>query len=56
MLNFTSQIQKKFQKNLNKEIAVAQAKYMKNKFAFYGIKLPLRNVLQKPFLVTNICQ
>lgn len=32
-------------------IAKQQSAYMKNKFAFYGIKSPLRKELQRPFLL-----
>ena len=51
MHEFISSIQQEFQLNSNKEIAIAQKQYMKNKFEFYGIKSPLRRELQKSFLV-----
>jgi len=50
---FIITIQNQFHENANQEIALAQAKYMKNKFAFYGIKSPLRRELQKPFFVSK---
>ena len=53
MLEFTTEIQQEFQRNANQEIAIAQSKYMKNKFVFYGIKTPLRRDLQKPFLIVK---
>ncbi len=34
----------------NIEIAKQQSAYMKNKFTFFGIKSPIRNELQRPFL------
>lgn len=39
-----------FYNNKNEELAVPMAKYMKNKFAFLGIKKPERAVLVKEFL------
>lgn len=39
-----------FYNNKNEELAVPMAKYMKNKFAFLGIKKPERMVLSKEFL------
>ena len=51
MHEFITSIQQEFQLNSNKEIAIAQKQYMKNKFEFYGIKSPLRRELQKLFLV-----
>lgn len=44
------QIQRVFTKAAQPEIAAGQAAYMKNQFAFHGIKTPLRRKLQKPFL------
>lgn len=39
-----------FYNNKNEELAMPMAKYMKNKFAFLGIKKPERAVLTKEFL------
>ena len=53
MIRFVVEIQQEFERNANKEISLAQAKYMKNNFIFYGIKSPLRREIQKPFLVSK---
>ncbi|MBC8313112.1 MAG: DNA alkylation repair protein [Candidatus Cloacimonetes bacterium] len=42
-----------FEANANPENAVQMAKYMKNKFAFLGIKKPLRSELMKQFYNKN---
>lgn len=42
-----------FYENRNEELAIPMAKYMKNKFAFLGIKKPERVVLAKEFLREN---
>ena len=39
-----------FYKNGNDELAVPMAKYMKNNFAFLGIKTPERKELYKEFM------
>lgn len=39
-----------FYNNRNEELAIPMAKYMKNKFAFLGIKTPERKELSKEFL------
>lgn len=39
-----------FETNKNQENAIAMAKYLKDQFAFLGIKKPLRSSLQKDFL------
>jgi len=39
-----------FSEHRNEENAAPMAAYMKNRFAFLGIKRPERSVLQKPFL------
>jgi len=51
MHDYIISLQQEFSLNSNKEIAIAQKQYMKNKFEFYGIKSPLRRELQKAFLV-----
>ncbi len=43
-------MKKLFEENRNKEKAVHQAKYMRDKFRFYGIQTPLRKALYKDFL------
>lgn len=42
-----------FEENQNPTQAFAMEQYLKNKFAFYGIKSPERRALQKPFLAKN---
>ena len=42
-----------FSKNKNPKIASGQKAYMKDKFAFYGLKSPIRKELQKPFLLKS---
>ncbi len=44
------EIKKLFQANSNDENAYNMSKYMKNKFAYYGIKKPLSNELIKPYM------
>lgn len=44
-----------FKRNEDKTAAISMSKYMKNKFAYYGIKSPLRREISKPFLAnTNL--
>ncbi|PID27732.1 MAG: DNA alkylation repair protein [Candidatus Cloacimonadota bacterium] len=43
-------IKKLFEENRNEENAFHKAKYMRNKFKFYGIQTPLRRMLYKDFL------
>ncbi|HIP48736.1 MAG TPA: DNA alkylation repair protein [Lutibacter sp.] len=49
--SYIQELQKTFQENSNPERAIQQAKYMKDKFAFYGLTSPERRKLQAPFLV-----
>ncbi len=44
------QIRELFEANQNPETAIPKAKYMRNKFAFYGIDAPLRKKLCRDFL------
>ncbi len=43
-------IKQLFEANRNNEKAVQEAKYMRNKFRFYGIQTPVRKALYKDFL------
>jgi 3-methyladenine DNA glycosylase AlkD len=52
-IEFIKSLETEFILHKNKNIAIAQKQYMKNKFEFYGIKTPLRRELQKPFLVVK---
>ncbi len=51
MQTFTKTLIQQFQQNANPKNAVSQAKYMKNRFEFFGLTAPERRELQKPFLV-----
>lgn len=44
------EIEKRFKENENQDNASQMAKYMRNKFKFYGIKTPKRRDLYKDFL------
>lgn len=44
------QIKEQFEKHRDKEKTVKMAKYMKNKFKFYGIATPLRKNIYKEML------
>ncbi len=45
-----NKMKRSFEANKNDKQAEQMAKYMKNKFSFYGIKTPLRRALYKDFL------
>ena len=46
-MKFIQQLENHFKENANTENAVAMAKYMKNQFAFYGIKTTERRAILK---------
>ena len=48
---YSNLLQKTFHENSNPTRAKQQAKYMKDRFAFYGLTSPERRKLQTPFLV-----
>jgi 3-methyladenine DNA glycosylase AlkD len=50
-MSFITELQSVFQENADFERAEKQAKYMKNKFVFFGLPSPVRKKLQAPFLV-----
>jgi len=50
MKDYIKQLETEFTENANVETAKGQMAYMKNQFAFCGIKTPLRRKIQKPFL------
>ena len=50
---FVSTLINEYQHHANLEIALGQAKYLKNKFDFFGIKTPERRLISRPFLVEN---
>ena len=45
-----TQIKAQFEQNQNREYALKEAKYMRNKFKFYGIVTPTRRSIYKDFL------
>lgn len=51
MNNYLETLEKEFQNNVNKEIAIKQMAYMKNHFEFFGIMTTERKQITKPFLV-----
>jgi len=50
MQDFSELLKEEFRKHGDADIALAQAAYMKNRFAFYGLKSPQRKAIQQPFL------
>ena len=46
-------LEEEFQKAANMKLAKEMAAYMRNQFAFLGIKSPERRKIQKPFLLKN---
>ncbi len=50
---FVKNLELVFEANKNLIIAQQQKQYMRNKFAYYGIKTPVRREIQKPFLITS---
>ncbi|MFT4663053.1 MAG: 3-methyladenine DNA glycosylase AlkD [Patiriisocius sp.] len=46
-------LRKEFENNANVERAKTNEQYMRNKFSYYGIRSPLRNEIQKPFLLKS---
>lgn len=51
MKDFISTLQKEFEANANPKIASQQKAYLRGQFSFYGLKTPIRRVIQKPFMV-----
>jgi 3-methyladenine DNA glycosylase AlkD len=51
--SYTQQVIDVFNKNSNLDVATPMAKYMRNKFLYFGIKSPLRKEISKPFLLKN---
>jgi 3-methyladenine DNA glycosylase AlkD len=50
MKDYLNTLTAEFEKHANPEIARGQKAYMKNQFAFFGIKAPVRQKVQQPFL------
>ncbi len=51
--DYINTLETEFIKHANHEYALAQKKYLRNKFEFFGIKTPRRREIQKPFLHNN---
>lgn len=51
MEQFIETLEQEFQKNENVKISQEQKAYMRNKFEYYGLKVPERRKIQAPFLV-----
>ena len=45
-----TEVRKRFEENADPENAVKMAKYMRNRFIFYGIPTPKRKKLYRDFL------
>ncbi len=54
MLEYIKTLEEEFQRNANADNAIQMAKYMKNHFAFFGIKSPERKIIQAPFLHKDV--
>lgn len=52
-MNFISSLEKAFKENSNAENAIAMSKYMKNNFAFFGIKTEERRRIFKAIWAAN---
>ena len=51
MIAFINTLETELEKNANPKIASEQKAYMRNQFAFYGIKTTERREIQKPFFI-----
>lgn len=49
MKEFIRTLEQEFERNANTDIAKGQMAYMRNQFAFYGLKAPVRREISKPF-------
>ena len=52
-MNFVKQLEKTFEQNNNPQLAVEMAQYMRNMFAFLGLRTPLRRKLLKEIWKLN---
>ncbi len=52
-MSLIAQLEKKFAAHANTEIASQQSDYMRGRFSYFGIKAPVRQQLQKPFLTKD---
>ena len=50
-MDFINVLESEFKENANKQLAIKQEAYMRNRFTTFGIKTDDRRVIQKPFLV-----
>jgi 3-methyladenine DNA glycosylase AlkD len=53
MNEFLDALDSEFRLNANPTIALNQKAYMKDNFEYLGLKSPIRNEIQKPFIVTK---
>jgi len=51
MHEFVNLLNLEFKSQADLKIALTQKVYMCNQFEFFGLKIPVRRELQKPFLV-----
>jgi 3-methyladenine DNA glycosylase AlkD len=51
MNDFIKTLQLEFEANSDSKIAAQQKAYLRDQFAFYGLKTPIRRTIQKPFLI-----
>lgn len=51
MSSYLNTLSQEFKSNANAQIALQQKAYMRYQFEYYGLKAPVRQSLQKPFLV-----
>jgi len=54
MNDYLSALQSEFEARADSKIALEQKAYLRDQFAFYGIKTPVRRNIQKPFLITAL--
>lgn len=52
-MSLVSELEKKFRTYANSDIARQQSDYMRGQFSFFGIKAPVRQNLQKPFMTRD---
>ncbi len=53
MTTYIKEVIAVFEKHADPSTAIPMAKYMKNKFEYFGIKSPLRKEISRPFLVNS---
>ncbi len=53
MITYIKEVIAVFENSADPSTAIPMAKYMKNKFVYFGIKSPLRKEISKPFLLKS---